>query len=389
MIPSRINRTIALWRSELSAVEPYYAVKCNPSPVFLNYLYDKGIHFDCASERELLEIKSLARIDVSKRIVYANPCKSGRDIAAAARIGSPVTVIDSMEEVEKLAIHGYTGGALIRLAVDDKGSDMPFSSKFGAPLSLVEKIAGFAARRGISLYGFSFHVGSGCKDGSAYEKAIKQSVSMLPVLHDAKHERANIVDIGGGFLADEEDFRMKALCIRSAIHDTDPAIKYIAEPGRFIATDAFDFFVEVIGKKPGKGHGEWRYTIDDSIYGQFSNILFDQAKPVWSRVRHPNETGPRKYIKGTLFGRTCDSLDVIAKSDSMEELQVGDWLRFPKMGAYTRATASEFNGFPTPEIFSIEPHLSALYDDEGSSVQGLEPRYVRYPSAISVKTLLT
>jgi ornithine decarboxylase len=180
---------------------------------------------------------------------------------------------------------------------------------------------------------------------------------------------------------------MKALSIRSAIHDTDPAIKYIAEPGRFIATDAFDFFVEVIGKKPGS-NGEWRYTIDDSIYGQFSNILFDQAKPVWSRVRHPNETGPRKYTKGTLFGRTCDSLDVIAKSDSMEELQVGDWLRFPRMGAYTRATASEFNGFPTPEIFTIELHLSALYDEEGCKVQGSEPRYVRYPSAISVKTLL-
>jgi hypothetical protein len=35
----------------------------------------------------------------------------------------------------------------------------------------------------------------------------------------------------------------------------------------------------------------------------------------------------------------------------MEELEVGDWLWFPNMGAYSRATASEFNGFPTPPVF--------------------------------------
>jgi len=30
-------------------------------------------------------------------------------------------------------------------------------------------------------------------------------------------------------------------------------------------------------------------------------------------------------------------------------MDVGDWLYFPMMGAYTSATASEFNGFPKPE----------------------------------------
>jgi hypothetical protein len=38
----------------------------------------------------------------------------------------------------------------------------------------------------------------------------------------------------------------------------------------------------------------------------------------------------------------------------MEELFVGDWLWFPNMGAYTRATASEFNGFPAPPIHVLE-----------------------------------
>ena len=58
-----------------------------------------------------------------------------------------------------------------------------------------------------------------------------------------------------------------------------------------------------------------------------------------------------------MFGRTCDSLDVIAKGP-MEEMEVGDWLYFPLMGAYTSATASEFNGFPKPEsIIDLEDKL--------------------------------
>jgi len=120
-----------------------------------------------------------------------------------------------------------------------------------------------------------------------------------------------------------------------------------AEPGRFLAASAFDFYVQVIGKKR---HGAgWKYTIDDSLYGQFSSILFDYAKPNWMRISEPQDI--RGRTPGVIFGRTCDSVDVIAKAEMMEELVVGDWLWFPEMGAYTRATASEFNGFPTPEVF--------------------------------------
>ncbi len=41
----------------------------------------------------------------------------------------------------------------------------------------------------------------------------------------------------------------------------------------------------------------------------------------------------------------------------MEELEEGDWLWFPHMGAYTTATASEFNGFPKPPVFMDEEDL--------------------------------
>ena len=70
------------------------------------------------------------------------------------------------------------------------------------------------------------------------------------------------------------------------------------------------------------------------------------------RVQMKDEEPLRKKTKGILMGRTCDSVDIIARCESMEDLEVGDWLWFPNMGSYTNVTATEFNGFPKPSILT-------------------------------------
>lgn len=382
---SRVNAALSTWRANLPNVTPYYAVKCNPEPQLLNMLYDKGVSFDCASERELLQVQSLARGPMQDRMIYANPCKSARDLGAAIELGAPTTVVDSEEEVHKLV--GYGGGAIIRIAVDDTGSTMPFSSKFGCHWSHVEKIGRAAAALHVPIHGISFHVGSGCSDGMAYTKAIESAYQCVLNLREvsAGGHHTRVIDIGGGFLPHYEDFVQKAAAIREAISKVDmeesmyrtTPLTWIAEPGRYIAGNAFDFFVQVIGKK--KGYKDvWNYTIDDSLYGQFSSILFDHAKPLWARV--PVDDRPRPRTTGAIFGRTCDSVDVIARA-TMEELEVGDWLWFPNMGAYTRATASEFNGFPSPPVFQAT--IGDLVDLEDVEL----PSNVRYMPTVSSKAM--
>lgn len=383
MSPSRVQRSLDLWDRHLPSVIPYYAVKCNPDRQILHYLWGKGVGFDCASEREIRSIHSLGRgpIQSDRRIVYANPCKSEEAIRYAKEVGSPLTVVDSVEEVEKLA--GYSGGALIRIAVDDKESTMPFSSKFGASGYGISHIAAAAAANRLPIHGISFHVGSGCLSGRAYSRAISAAYNHLNTVGG----QANIIDIGGGYLADETDFKEKAGHIHNemtrvsmdSIERARP-IEWIAEPGRFFASNSFDFFVRVLGKK--RGPGGWAYTVDDSLYGQFSNILFDHATPSWIRVTESREK-VRKQVRGVLFGRTCDSVDVIAKAESMEELEVGDWLWFPGMGAYTRATASEFNGFPRPEVFIDDLPISTSLAPFIASV----PKGVSYVPPVSAASL--
>jgi hypothetical protein len=86
----------------------------------------------------------------------------------------------------------------------------------------------------------------------------------------------------------------------------------------------------------------------------------------------------RPKTKGLLMGRTCDSVDVIARSESMEELEVNDWLWFPHMGSYTNATANEFNGFPKPPVLTMfldtpDIHASEYIDRVSESFETVQP----------------
>jgi ornithine decarboxylase len=279
----------------------------------------------------------------------------------------------------------WQGGALVRLLVDDNTSLMPFSRKFGISSDKASDLANYAKCKGISLKGVSFHVGSGCLDPLQYKKAIQKSHETITKLTLAGHD-ADTVDIGGGFLANEAEFERAARKIRCAsVTYERKQLRYIGEPGRFFATNSFDLFVQVIGKKPNLTNGGWRYTIDESLYGQFSCIPFDHKKPTWVRipVSYEKKDEPeRKRVKGTLYGRTCDSLDMIAESDDMEDLEVGDWLWFPEMGAYTNVTASEFNGFPKPPLHGVDTQLF-LPSVEAIKKEGYASRF---PSALTTVT---
>jgi ornithine decarboxylase len=390
---SRVQGNWNLWTKELPHIKPYYAVKCNPDRSLLKTLSSLGAGFDCASGRELMEVAEVGygKGNFKDQVVYANPCKPFRDLQKAKALGSPTTVIDSFEEVDKLHSVNWQGNALVRLLVQDETSLMPFSRKFGLPSEKAQDLANYAKAKGIPIKGVSFHVGSGCLDPLQYSKAMQKSHGVITTLNNCGHD-ADIVDIGGGFLANEEEFERYARKIRCAsVPYNQRKLKYIAEPGRFFASNAFDLFVQVIGKKPNLTNGGWRYTIDESLYGQFSCIPFDHKKPTWLRVPisyENKDTKARKRVKGTLYGRTCDSLDMIADSENMEELEVGDWLWFPHMGAYTTVTASEFNGFPKPPLHGCDSllFLPTIKQIEAEGFSERFPKDISTVTPVSVST---
>jgi ornithine decarboxylase len=137
----------------------------------------------------------------------------------------------------------------------------------------------------------------------------------------------------------------------------------------------------VIGKKPNPSGG-FRYTIDESLYGQFSCIPYDQARPRWIRIRGPDES-PRKSVQCILYGRTCDSVDMIAKGYA-EELEEGDWLWFPYMGAYTTVTSTEFNGFPKPLSLVLDANAEEVLPDPSFVSKDAWPTHLEYVNPVKV-----
>jgi ornithine decarboxylase len=337
---SRIDSQWSTWAKAFPTIKPFYAVKCNPEPFLLQTLMNHGTSFDCASLREFYDVQKCIG---KSQILYAHPMKSEKDIQTIGQLGIQTTVVDSVEECEKLEKCKWKGSAFLRVAVGDKDSKMPFSTKFGADKDEIKQIA---SKSQIPITGVSFHVGSGCENPLQYKDAIEFATGeVFNILRRYKHN-PKVIDIGGGFSSNPDVFLKTAKVIQDTIKDIPKNRILIAEPGRFLAQPSQDLFVKVIAKKPGLGGKGFRYVIDESLYGHFSCIPFDHQTPAFIRV---SEDIPRNKAEGTIFGRTCDSLDVIAKGE-MEELEVGDWLYFPLMGAYTSATASEFNGFPKPEI---------------------------------------
>jgi len=347
----------SMWQNYLPKVKPYYAVKCNNDTQLLQWLKEKGAGFDCASSREMKIVSELYK-NPGDNILFANPCKTSQDIEVAKQLNVPWVTVDSVEELEKMHLANYHPEILLRVAVDDKGSTSPFAAKFGATPEISLKIARAAHYFKMPVSGISFHVGSGSDRSDAFRDAVKYSKNIWNSLQLGPMK---VLDLGGGWSSEEKLFKEQTDAVRPELEGLP---KVIAEPGRFFAAPIYSLYMRVIGKKP-KENG-WRYTLDESIYGQFSCVPFDHASPKLGLVGERSGS----LINAVLFGRTCDSLDWIANSKSMEELRVGDWLYCPKMGAYTSATSTEFNGFPKPEVIQT--------DEEPEKITWLD---VNYPLA--------
>jgi ornithine decarboxylase len=66
---------------------------------------------------------------------------------------------------------------------------------------------------------------------------------------------------------------------------------------------------------------------------------------------HPESAGSGPMLASSVWGPTCDSIDCVCPVVRLPAaLEVGDWLGFRNMGAYTVCAASQFNGFETSPV---------------------------------------
>jgi ornithine decarboxylase len=340
--PSQIQATIRTLRTCLPGVGLYYAMKSNPDPELLGLLNGLVDGIDVASYGEVAT--AAAAGFTPERLFHSNPIKKDTDIAICARHGVQWFTFDNADEIAKLCAYAPGASVLLRVAIKNESCVVNLGAKFGVNPEDALPLLLQARSAGINVRGIAFHVGSQSTDPETYTTALK---IVRRIFDDAAAAgvRLDTLDIGGGFpvtyrtaVPKLEDF---CRVVSRRLSEMFPAgVRIIAEPGRCISGDAMTLVVRVIGRSIRNGI-PW-YFIDDGLYGAFSGKLFDHCDYELIPVR----TGPVHAC--VVAGPTCDSIDIVAQDQMLPDLKIGDLLVVPGMGAYTKASATSFNGFQPP-----------------------------------------
>ncbi|UYV79493.1 ODC1, partial [Cordylochernes scorpioides] len=294
-----------------------------------------------------------AGVDPS-RIIYANPCKTRSFIKYAAAVGVDLMTFDN--EVELHKIKGVHPGArlILRIRVDDSHSHFRLGLKFGCEVEEAERLLATAQDLGLAVVGVSFHVGSGCREASAFTQAVADARHVFDVARHRLGMELSVLDIGGGFPGKAEphvgQFEEMADAVNTALElwfPEESGVQVIAEPGRYYVTSAFTLATNIIAKRESAMDGTTMYYLNDGVYGSFNCVIYEPTAlhPIPLTVDGGN-VEEREILRSSLWGPTCDSLDRVMEETFLPNMEVGEWLVFHNMGAYSLTSATTFNGFP-------------------------------------------
>jgi ornithine decarboxylase len=353
-----IRASYASFKRHLPRVQAYYAVKANSDPAIVKTLFDAGCSFDVASMPEFnivfQNIKGLPAKErqdwIWDKIIYANPIKANETLAELDQYKALVTY-DNAEEIRKIKKHAPNSGLALRLKVPNTGAMVELSSKCGAAPGEAVDLILEAVKAGLVVEGLSFHVGSQTTNFENFVQAINLAADIFQEARDRGYDKMFLLDIGGGFPAPYDSsvrpFSELARKINAEINRRFPKeIQILAEPGRFMVATACTVVTEIIGK--AVRDGKLCYYMNDGIYHTYSGILFDHCRYKVESFKK----GARQIC--TVFGPTCDALDVISMSEDLPaNLKLGDLLFSRNIGAYSQASATNFNGFPPAKTVHV------------------------------------
>jgi ornithine decarboxylase len=344
----RVRRQYRRLAAALPGVDLHYALKPLPHSSVINTLHAEGACFDVATNGE---VELVRRLKVApERCIHTHPVKRDSDIRTALAYGVNRFVIDNPDELRKFVKYRNRSSLLIRVSFSSPEARCDLSRKFGCEPEAVPDLLRLAADLRIKIDGLSFHVGSQAAGPAMFTEAIARCSELMRVAAQMGHTPC-ILDIGGGFPVDylQRCMPIEKFCapIRAALKELSPAIRVIAEPGRYIAAPAAISVTSVMGR--ALRDGRWWYYLDDGLYGSYSGQMYDHATYPVEALVPSGEMYP-----SVLAGPTCDSIDVVNEHLELPKLDLGDLIVGREMGAYTWASASEFNFFPRATVLALD-----------------------------------
>ncbi len=361
----------------------YYAGKAFLCTEVARWIAEDGLGLDVCTGGELT---TALRAGVpGARIGFHGNNKSYAELRAAVEHGVGRVIVDSFEEIERLAAIATEAGVrqrvMVRVTVGVEAHTHEFiataheDQKFGFSLAggtayeAVERI--LAHPDALELTGLHGHIGSQIFDTSGFDISAARLVRM----HADVARTCGVVlpelDLGGGFgiaYTTEHDPLTPAelagplaeIIARECRAQDVPPPRVSIEPGRAIAGPSTFTLYEVGTVKPvDLGVAQPRYYV--SVDGGMS----DNVRPALYGAHYScavaNRVGDPDPILARVVGRHCESGDIVVRDEFLPaDVSPGDLIAVPGTGAYCRALSSQYNHTPRPPVVAVRDGAARL-----------------------------
>lgn len=371
-------RTVA-WQNALNTAfgggQLYYAAKSFICIEVAKWLKELKVGLDVCSAGELA-VALAADFPVANIEFHGNN-KSVNEITTAIKVGVGTIVIDSFDELNRVAEIAKTFNKIqkvyLRLTPGVDAQTHEFIStahedvKFGFSIAsgaAAEAIEKCMAQSSLNLAGIQCHIGSQIFEVDGFKVAAQRLVATLAAFRDKYSKELAELNIGGGYgIAYTKDERaispdvvMPAIAqvIKSECAKAKLALPKISiEPGRAIVgpTTTTIYLVGTTKSVKLDDGTERRYVSVDG--GMSENIRPALYGAVYSAFI-ANRSSSADLISSRVVGKHCETGDVLISEIFLpSDIKAGDLLAIPATGAYGRSMASNYNHIARPSVIAV------------------------------------
>jgi diaminopimelate decarboxylase len=314
--------------------------------------------------------------------------KSDAEIARAVEVGLGTIVLDSHEEIGRVARAAADAGVVqrvrIRINSGVHASTHEYlatareDQKFGIPLT--EAVAAAEAVRAepsLAFVGLHSHIGSQIFDESGFREAARRLMDVHATL--VANGPVPELNLGGGWGIDytEADSAFEpedvadalASIVAEACAERDIPVPEIAvEPGRYIVGPAGITLYRVGTIKPvalelsegdgdGAGDGQAATGSATRTYVSVDGGMSDNARPALYGAEYTARlarTSDADAVLTRVVGKHCESGDIVVHDEYLPgDVHRGDVLAVAATGAYCWSLASNYNHVGRPPVVAV------------------------------------
>jgi diaminopimelate decarboxylase len=360
----------------------YYAGKAFLCTTVARWVAEEGLSLDVSSDGEL-SVALRAGFDPA-RIGYHGNNKTAADLERAVREGVGRIIVDSFQEIERLAAVtaelGTTAAVMVRVTAGVEAHTHEYiataheDQKFG--FSITSGDAFEAVRRvqeapGLDLRGLHSHIGSQIFDTSGFEVAARRVLTLHARVSAELGVEMPEMDLGGGFgiayttQDDPSDPAQLATEITKIVEHECRGFgvevpKLSIEPGRAIVGPAMCTVYEVGTVKPVEldaGAVRTYVSVDGGMSDNIRTALYDADYSCTIASRRTSAPP----VLGRIVGKHCEAGDIVVKDEFVPgDLMPGDLMAVPGTGAYCRSMASNYNHALRPPVVAVEGGVATV-----------------------------